>query len=245
VIDAGTLAVVGRQWYTPFGAPRAVTGTLPTDRKFTGQRSEEATLGSLYDFGARFYSPSLNRWLQPDPTVPRPADPQSLNRYSYAANNPLRFVDPSGLAECAAGDQQCWISEWHWKNNWYSARGYFWGGSHWDDTSQAPSFANEQVTNEVIEDAGIKLAGGGWGWANKQKVAYGVALFGRKLVGGLKDPGGLRELLGGGATIDTGKGCFGSPCAPPWPIPSGNEVWLPLNLLNGYNNLGGWCCGCA
>jgi ribonuclease T1 len=28
--------------------------------------------------------------------VPNPADPQSLNRYSYAANNPLLYVDPSG-----------------------------------------------------------------------------------------------------------------------------------------------------
>ena len=28
--------------------------------------------------------------------MPNPANPQSLNRYSYCLNNPLRYIDPSG-----------------------------------------------------------------------------------------------------------------------------------------------------
>jgi hypothetical protein len=28
--------------------------------------------------------------------VPHPTDPQSLNRYSYCRNNPLKYIDPSG-----------------------------------------------------------------------------------------------------------------------------------------------------
>jgi hypothetical protein len=56
---------VTRQWYYPFGEPRAAFSSLPTDRRFTGQRSEEAALGSLYDFVARPYSPYLNP-LDPD-----------------------------------------------------------------------------------------------------------------------------------------------------------------------------------
>ena len=36
------------------------------------------------------------RFTQPDTMVPSPDDPQSLNRYSYAGNNPLRYTDPSG-----------------------------------------------------------------------------------------------------------------------------------------------------
>lgn len=46
--------------------------------------------------GAREYDPSLGRWLSADSIVPDPANPQSLNRYSYVSNNPLRYVDPSG-----------------------------------------------------------------------------------------------------------------------------------------------------
>jgi hypothetical protein len=43
------------------------------------------------------YDPVLGRFLSPDPLVQAPYDSQSLNRYSYVRNNPLRFSDPSGL----------------------------------------------------------------------------------------------------------------------------------------------------
>jgi len=38
--------------------------------------------GLMY-YGARFYDPYLNRWIQPDTIIPDPGNPQSLNRYSY------------------------------------------------------------------------------------------------------------------------------------------------------------------
>jgi RHS repeat-associated protein len=53
--------------YLPYGAIRLETGLFPTDRCFTGQRWE-ASLG-LYDYKARFYDPTLGRFLQPDPLV--------------------------------------------------------------------------------------------------------------------------------------------------------------------------------
>jgi hypothetical protein len=45
---------------------------------------------------ARFYSPYINRFIQPDSIVPNPSNPQSLNRFSYVYNNPVRFNDPTG-----------------------------------------------------------------------------------------------------------------------------------------------------
>jgi RHS repeat-associated protein len=96
--------------YLPYGAPRPgyPTGNVPTAYRFTGQRSEEATLGSLYDYGARMYSPVLGRFLSADTIVPSPGKPQSLNRYAYTLNNPLKFVDPTGhMQDCP--DNNCGI----------------------------------------------------------------------------------------------------------------------------------------
>jgi hypothetical protein len=38
----------------------------------------------------------LGRFLQPDPIVPEPGNPQALHRYAYVYNNPLRYVDGGG-----------------------------------------------------------------------------------------------------------------------------------------------------
>jgi len=92
-------AKYGELRYKPYGETRYVWGVTPTDRRFTGQRSEEASLGSLYDYGARFMSPVLGRFLSADTMVPSPGNPQSLNRYSYVLGNPLKFVDPTGHGE--------------------------------------------------------------------------------------------------------------------------------------------------
>jgi len=41
-------------------------------------------------------SPYINRFVSVDTIVPGYTNPQSLNRYSYVLNNPLRYNDPSG-----------------------------------------------------------------------------------------------------------------------------------------------------
>jgi RHS repeat-associated protein len=68
---------------------------MPTDRQFTGQQ-EMADLGGIYSYNARFYSPTLGRFLSADTVVPAPSDPQQLNRYTYVLNNPIRYTDPTG-----------------------------------------------------------------------------------------------------------------------------------------------------
>ena len=47
---------------------------------------------------ARYYDPSLGRFVQPDPADPTEAG-VGVNRYAYALNNPVMFSDPSGLGE--------------------------------------------------------------------------------------------------------------------------------------------------
>jgi len=78
-------------WY---GDCRNSTGDLGTDKLFTGQRLDGT---DLYYYGARYYDPTIGRFISPDSIVQNPANPQTLNRYSYCLNNPLKYVDPSGL----------------------------------------------------------------------------------------------------------------------------------------------------
>src|SRR5262249_8135235 len=45
---------------------------------------------------ARYYDPSLGRYLTPDPVSGQLTNPNSLHPYLYAYNNPLKFRDPFG-----------------------------------------------------------------------------------------------------------------------------------------------------
>jgi RHS repeat-associated protein len=81
------------QRYAIWGAVRGGGNALPTDYTFTGQRLDST--GLMY-YGARFYDPFLARFVQADTIVPQPGNPQSLNRFSYVANNPVRYIDPTG-----------------------------------------------------------------------------------------------------------------------------------------------------
>ncbi len=72
--------------------------------KFTGK--ERDTESGLDYFGARYYGSSMGRFMSPDPSglmYADPTNPQSLNLYSYALNNPLRLFDPTGLTPCDYG----------------------------------------------------------------------------------------------------------------------------------------------
>jgi len=84
---------VGSIKYYPYGETRSTSGTLETDKKFTGQRLDDT---GLYYYNARYYDPAIGRFISPDTLVPNPANPQAFNRYSYCLNNPLKYTDPSG-----------------------------------------------------------------------------------------------------------------------------------------------------
>jgi hypothetical protein len=51
------------------------------------------------EYRSRFLSTQIARFTQPDTIVPNLYDPQSLNRYSYARNNPVNATDPTGHAD--------------------------------------------------------------------------------------------------------------------------------------------------
>ena len=87
--------------FYPFGGTR--TGSVSTDKKFTGQRLDGT---GLYYYGARYYDATIGRFISADTVIQNPANPQTLNRYSYCVNNPLKYTDPSGHTFDTNGDQE-------------------------------------------------------------------------------------------------------------------------------------------
>lgn len=78
----------------PFGEGSSTPNPGPLH--FTGKERDPES--NLDDFGARYYSSALGRFLSTDDPLAGqdPADPQSWNLYSYARNNPIGHVDPDG-----------------------------------------------------------------------------------------------------------------------------------------------------
>jgi RHS repeat-associated protein len=86
--------------YLPFGEQRTdvcvTAGASTTTHKFTGHERDSET--GLDFMGARYYASNYGRFGQVDPSAVgvKLLTPQSWNRYTYAANNPLAYVDRNG-----------------------------------------------------------------------------------------------------------------------------------------------------
>jgi RHS repeat-associated protein len=111
VTDASGTVAETLDFY-PYGATRISDGTGANEkRRFIGQFSDDSGLSYLQ---ARYYDPSRGQFLSEDPIFQQLgtpeaeklgkqplrqilSDPQALNSYSYAEDNPISVKDPSGL----------------------------------------------------------------------------------------------------------------------------------------------------
>ncbi len=92
-----------------FGVPLTPPGTSSSQPfGFAGEQRDSDGLSYVR---ARSYDPATGRFMSHDPLAGGMSSPQSFNRYSYAMNNPVSNVDPSGLCSdprpSATGPRYC------------------------------------------------------------------------------------------------------------------------------------------
>jgi len=95
--------------FYPFGIPRHEHRPRPVEEAYKFTQKEHDRESGLHCFESRYLAGGLARFITPDPFYASPntlaaeeaavflAAPQKLNLYAYARNNPLNYVDPTGL----------------------------------------------------------------------------------------------------------------------------------------------------
>jgi len=78
--------------YSVYGQVAASDPNHPNRFLFTGREFDRET--GLYYYRARYYNPEIGRFLQTDRIGYR----NGMNIYAYCGNDPITYVDPSGLA---------------------------------------------------------------------------------------------------------------------------------------------------
>jgi RHS repeat-associated protein len=127
LVQAGQTSPCYDADFYPYGGERDITTTCSQNYKFEGKERDTETGND--DFGARFYSSRIGRWLSADwSAVPTPVpyanlnNPQTLNLYAMVRDNPETFADldghlgglgeplvlPEGVGEnCVPGSTAC------------------------------------------------------------------------------------------------------------------------------------------
>ena len=92
--SGNTLVADQTTGYYPFGLAHGHENLNLNRYLFSGKELQDQSLGGkllgLYDFGSRFYDPTLGRWFNVDPKL------EFVSPYGYCANNPVLYIDPNG-----------------------------------------------------------------------------------------------------------------------------------------------------
>jgi RHS repeat-associated protein len=174
--QTGSLANVSRHDYLPFGEElfggppsqpgvggRTTTmGYTSSDnvrQKFTAKERDNET-GLDYSIN-RYYSSAQGRFSSVDPTLMSidPANPQTLNRYTYALNNPLAFVDPDGLESVIVGGYDKLTDEQKRLFQTYVDKNYADQIGDQDATAFAERLWNESAIVANIEQQDVAVVG--------------------------------------------------------------------------------------
>ena len=136
--------------------------------KYTGK---EKDITGLYYFGARYYDPTIGRFITKDPIKGNSMNPQTLNPYVYCLNNPMKYIDPDGEWYIGPHDllpdgdvevdpttwdtfydpelRQKYYDEWAKKNSDSSGRKHKSKKSWWDRLKDSFYFTGDYEVSEI------------------------------------------------------------------------------------------------
>jgi len=213
VVNASNNTLLYEYSYDSWGRMRNVTswtnyapGSEPSlfvaGRGFTGH--EHLPWFNLINMNGRVYDPLVGQFLSPDNHVQAPYFTQSLNRYVYCINNPLKYTDPDGeifwlipvgIGALIGGWTGHKIGEANGATGWKMA-GYIFGGALIGGASGGAAL-------------GVSAAGGGAMLAGAAAGAVGgggfSGLAGNNVLTGAVN-GALAGLVGGGVGSAIGGG---------------------------------------
>ena len=147
--------VIWKAEHEPYGKTTINTETIKNNVRFPGQLYDSET--GYFQNWNRDYDPTLGRYLQSDPIGLN----GGINTYVYVSGNPVRYIDPQGLAQqCQIGisttggynvgpfhhDYQCWKGS----DGQLVCRGF-----SFDDANGSPSLFDKvtgPIPGKVLKD---------------------------------------------------------------------------------------------
>lgn len=200
--------------YDAFGSSNSAGTASSNSAQYTG-RENDAT--GLQFNRARYYSPSLQRFISEDPI----GMAGGINLYAYVGNDPISFSDPFGHDKI----------DWSW---WLLAHGAQVAAGFGDTISFGMTASIRSYTpgaNAVSTTSGGYIIGVGGG------IAWGMAFGGAVSARGAA-AGGATVAAGNTATT-TAPDFLGQANGPAIPIPEGAVGPTPVQNGNGFQYTGG------
>ncbi|WP_454880734.1 DUF6443 domain-containing protein [Sphingobacterium detergens] len=202
--SATAVDLVQRDNYYPFGKRKVVAGG--NNKYLYNGKEIQGELGDEYDYGARFYDAEIGRWNVVDPLA---AEYCSTSPYTYVENNPIGYIDPTGMYKVDANGNIT-IDDKDEIGNFVKFLNSNQGATYKDVATEVFS-AGRGYSNELEEVAvtGSRSAfdNGSWLGAAQSRQASGAVLLTTAFsLEGLSGGGALGLGISGSALTATGIG---------------------------------------
>ncbi|WP_347670156.1 RHS repeat-associated core domain-containing protein [Micromonospora sp. B11E3] len=153
-VATDTSQTITQRRQTPYGSPRGTQVSWPNKQGFLGGYQDPTGLTHL---GAREYDPKTGRFISVDP-INDPGNPQQLPAYTYAANNPITYSDPSGEIIPEYGEVDTPVGLCQWGENRYACQEDIEGGGGGGGSGAGPKpKTGREKTHESLEACGLLL----------------------------------------------------------------------------------------